>query len=79
MAKFKVVKKQEEKKIEKPSKFFFISGIIQTFFGFLTLLVYIAVLIMGTEIIGRWTITLVIALLFMYVGIRNIMDYKKNK
>jgi len=79
MAKYKVVKKQEEKKVEKPSKFFFIAGIIQAVFGFLTLLVYIAVLIMGTETIGRWTITLVIALLFIYVGIRNIKDYKQNK
>lgn len=79
MAKYKVVKKQEETKEKKPSKFFYIAGIIQTFFGILTLLVYIAVLIKGTEIIGKWTVTLVIALLFIYVGIKNIKDYKKIK
>lgn len=81
MAKYKVVKQSEQVEVKGPSKFFYISGIIQTFFGILTLLVYIAVLIKGTEIIGKWTITLVIALLFIYVGIKNIKDYKsiKNK
>ena len=81
MAKYKVVKQSEQVEEKRPSKFFYISGIIQTFFGILTLLVYIAVLIKGTEIIGKWTITLVIALLFIYVGIKNIKDYKsiKNK
>lgn len=79
MAKYKVVKKSEQIEDNKPSKFFYISGIIQTFFGILTLLVYIAVLIKGTEIIGKWTVTLVIAILFIYVGIKNIKDYKNNK
>ena len=79
MAKYKVVKQTKKVEEEKPSKFYFIAGIIQSTFGFLTLLIYLYVLITKVEPIGKWTVSLVIAILFIYIGIENIRDYKKNR
>ena len=77
MAKYKKKKEKEVKEEFKPSKFYFIAGMLQAIFGFITMLVYFYVLITKVEPIGKWTITLVISILFIYMGITNIKDNKK--
>ena len=59
------------------SKWFLISSIIQLFFGVLAVISFIILFINGEDM-SKWIITLLLALVFMILGIIGTVLYKKK-
>ena len=59
------------------SKLFLISSIVQLLFGILAFIAYIILYINGEDM-TKWTITLLLALAFIIIGIIGIVLYKKK-
>lgn len=59
------------------SKLFLISSIVQLLFGILAFIAFIILYINGEDM-TKWTITLLLALAFIIIGIIGIVLYKKK-
>lgn len=53
-----------------------ISAIFQTIVGICAIIAYIFVAVSG-EPLGKWTITLILAIAFVIMGIVNVFEYLK--
>lgn len=52
------------------------SSIFQIIIGIATMIAYFIIAASG-EPLGRWTVTLILAILFVIIGIINLADWKK--
>jgi len=59
------------------SKWNLISSIVQLIFGVLAIITFILLAVNG-EVITKWIITLLFAIVFVIVGIIGIIDYKSQ-
>ncbi|MBQ5810827.1 MAG: hypothetical protein IIW23_04520 [Clostridia bacterium] len=55
-----------------------VSSIFQIAIGTVAIIVYI-VLAAANEPLGKWTITLLLAIAYVVLGVIGIVDWKKNK
>ena len=60
------------------NKFNLIASIFQIIFGGLAILSYIVLVASGENMI-KWTVTLILSIAFVILGIIGILDYKSNK
>lgn len=59
------------------NKYNLISSIIQVIFGLIAIIAFIILCITGNFEI-RWSISIILAIAFIIIGIIGIIDYKKN-
>ena len=60
------------------SKWRLFSSIFQIVVGIAAIIAYIVIAASG-EPLGRWTITLLLAVAFVVIGVIGIVDWKKSK
>ena len=60
------------------SKLSLISSIVELVFGTLAIVAFIILLIIGEDI-SIWLITLLLAVVFVIIGIIGIIEYKSNR
>ena len=60
------------------SKWLLFSSIFQLVVGMLAIVAYV-ILALGHEPLGKWTVTLILAIAFVIMGIIGIFDYKRTK
>lgn len=60
------------------NKLSLISSIIQLVFGLFAVIAFIIISING-EFEARWTVSLILAVAFIIIGIIGIIDFKNNK
>lgn len=60
------------------SKWNLFSSIIQLLFGLLAIAAFIILAISG-EVMGRWIVTLILAIAFVIIGIFGIIDYNSKQ
>lgn len=60
------------------NKFNLVASIFQIIFGVLAILSYIVLASSGENMI-KWTVTLILSIAFVVLGIIGILDYKSNK
>lgn len=60
------------------NKFNLVASIFQIIFGVLAILSYIVLAASGENMI-KWTVTLILSIAFVVLGIIGILDYKSNK
>ncbi|MBP3327729.1 MAG: hypothetical protein J6L91_02340 [Clostridia bacterium] len=60
------------------NKFNLTASIFQIIFGVLAILSYIVLASSGENMI-KWTVTLILSIAFVVLGIIGILDYKSNK
>ncbi len=60
------------------NKFNLAASIFQIIFGVLAILSYIVLASSGENMI-KWTVTLILSIAFVVLGIIGILDYKSNK
>lgn len=60
------------------SKWYLFSSIFQIAVGIAAIIAY-AVIAASGEALGKWTITLILAIAFLIMGVIGIVDWKKSK
>ena len=60
------------------NKLSLISSIVELVFGTLAIVAFIILLINGEDI-SKWLITLLLAVVFVIIGIIGIIEYKSNR
>lgn len=58
------------------SKWYLFSSIFQVIIGIIAIIAYIVIATVG-EPIGKWTVTLILAIAFVIIGVIGIVEWKK--
>ena len=53
------------------------SSIFQILVGFAAIIAYIVIAVSG-EPIGKWTVTLILAILFLVIGVIGVIEWKRS-
>ena len=54
------------------------SSVFQIVVGVAAIIAYVVIAVSG-EVLGKWTITLILAIAFLIMGVIGIVDWKKSK
>lgn len=54
------------------------SSVFQIVVGIAAIIAYVVIAVSG-EALGKWTITLILAIAFLIMGVIGIVDWKKSK
>lgn len=60
------------------NKWRLLSSVFQIVVGIAAIIAYVVIAVSG-EALGKWTITLILAIAFLIMGVIGIVDWKKSK
>ena len=60
------------------SKWNLFAAIFQIIIGIAAIIAYVVIAVLG-EPFGKWTITLILAIAFVVIGVIRLVDWKKNR
>ena len=60
------------------NKWRLLSSVFQIVVGIAAIIVYVVIAVSG-EVLGKWTVTLLLAIAFVVIGVIGIIDWNKSK
>ena len=60
------------------NKWHLFSSIFQIVVGIAAIIAYVVIAVSG-EVLGKWTVTLLLAIAFVVIGVIGIIDWNKSK